>query len=116
MFLDYDFNLPCGVDLPNKEEEKEDLLYEMNEAVELLKGFLEEKPTSSIFSKSVSLSSVPMIVPLGELSIPEDEMRSIVEEVVEAKTKKLVKEIEELVDRKIEKAIEKWLKRAFKDT
>jgi hypothetical protein len=110
LFSDDDFGLL------HEKEKKEDILYEMNEAGELLKGFLEEKPTSSIFSKSISLSSVPVIVPLGELSVPEDEMRSIVEEVVETKTKKLVKEIEELIDKKVEKAIEKWLKRALAGT
>lgn len=122
MFSNSDFDLSVDAGFLNKKEDEqeekreEDVLYEMEKAGELLKGFLEDKPTSGIFSKPVSLSSVPMIVPLGELHIPEDEMKSIVEEVVETKNRVFVREIDKLIDKKVEKAIEKWLKKAFKGT
>ncbi|MCK4277929.1 MAG: hypothetical protein KAW82_01910 [Desulfurellaceae bacterium] len=122
MFSNSDFDLPVDVSFLGKKEDEqeekreEDISHEMQKVEELLKGFLEDKPTSGIFSKPVSLSSVSEIVPLGELHIPEDEMKSIVEEVVETKNRVFIREIEELIDKKVEKAIEKWLKKAFKGT
>lgn len=122
MFSNSDFDLPVDVSFLDKKEDEqeekreEDISHEMQKVEELLKSFLEDKPTSGIFSKPVSLSSVSEIVPLGELHIPEDEMKSIVEEVMEAKNRVFVREIEELIDKKVEKAIEKWLKKAFRGT
>jgi len=114
LFSDDDFDLP--VDFLSEEEEKreEDVLDEMEKAGELLKGFLEDRSTSGMFSKPVSLSSVPMIVPLGELHIPEEKMKSIVEEVVETKNRAFIEEMEKIIDKKIEKAVERWLRRAFR--
>ena len=122
MFSNSDFDLPVDASFLGKKEDEqeekreEDISHEMEKVEELLKGFLEDKPTSGIFSKPVSLSSVPVIVPLGEMSVPEDEMKSIVEEVVETKNRVFIREIEKLIDKKVEKAIEKWLKKAFRGT